>query len=1093
MPQSHFTLTLYIHCPLEPIRLGASEMTVKRKNFSPGWIGFLIGIGILYSAFWVTSSAAQTASLLPPAIQQFFSSSGAPLNNGKVWFYEVGTSTLKNVYTSSAATTPYTNPITLNAGGKPPGSSGIYGIGLYRQLVKDSAGNTVWDAVTAPGGGGGTPTLVGDGNSVGTILTWAGLVAPNQYAFTYGQEIARSTYPDFYIAITQRLNVICTSASNILTGVSDTTQIKIGSPVELSACVVAGTTVTAKTGSTVTLSNSSSVSINSTAIFFPWGNGNGSTTFNVPNLNGTALIARNNMGGTPSANLTSTYYGANPDALGAVGGSQSKTLALPNLPPFTPAGTVSVPTITSVVSGGGLGGTGNSGFGAGGTQTVTGPTSIIVTSTSTAPVFTGSVSGGTSVPLSVVQPSTTINYVIKITPDAPISISTVVTSLGGMTGVISCDTTFKCLPVASVNTIGLATQSNNTLLANVSGGVAQPTPLSFTRTGNTWALVTSTGSLTNGHCVSIDSTGNYVDAGGPCTTGGGGGTVTAGTAGQVAGYAVNGSTVVGVNVPTSVSNSDNSLTISPTTGAVIASINTTSTGLATNNPLVGPSSVGAPSATGNGCNLTAGNGQPVLHKLMYTDNNWCTDMNLWSMSSREPSGLMVFTVGGSPTAGDVLILFLSSNSGTATQASYTVQPGDTTTTIAQGLVASIQANPLLYTPPIGGYGSGALISFVTWLNNNQFAFDYSSVYTLFWRYGASGAATETLTANGGWFAGQLFVGGTSTGSANSQTVAAPTGWSGATGNSIKFTAGFSNSGSVTLAVGPTSFLLRKYNASGTVVNTAAGDVVAGQTYVAVINGICGCWIINMNSTPIPITSSTSFVVAPNNWDGTFVHQPSRVNGSDSNAAALRNSGGAPPSSSMYCVSPAIQNTNTNSTTYGNLTGFQQCFISENAVQGHEKMSLFLQGTAGHYWIFGDGLRSSGGSCSYFLEPGCGAPADLGPGTINLAGGLYLNGTAYTNPDYVLEKFYTGKIEKFKDNPGAKHYAGVLPLDKLENYMKENLALPGVPHDRPVDVFERADILLQQNEEQAIYIVELNKRLTAIEACNKRFMCRIFGN
>lgn len=516
---------------------------------------------------------ATDASLLPNAVQQFFNSAGQPLNNGKVYFYEVGTSTFKSVYTSSAATTPYTNPITLNAGGKPPGASGIYGIGLYRQLVKDSANNVIWDAVTAPGGGGGSPTLVGDGNAVGTIITWAGLVAPGQYVFTYGQELSRLTYPEFYTTITQQLNVICTSASNILTGVSDTSQIKIGSPVELSLCVVAGTTVTAKTSSTVTLSNSSSVTINTTATFFPWGNGNGSTTFNVPNLNGSALVARNNMGGTPSAKLTSTYYGAVPDALGAVGGNQTNSLIPSNLPPYTPAGTVAAPTITSVVSGGSTGGTANNGTAAGATQAVTGPTAIVVTSTSTAPVFTGSAQGGTSSPFSVIQPSITMNYVIKITPDTPISSNTVVTNINGMTGTISCDTTFKCQTTGSTNGIGLATQSNNTLLANVSGGVAQATPTSFTRTGNTWALVTSSGTLTNGHCVSIDSSGNYVDAGGACTTGGGGGTVTAATAGQLAYYNSTGTTVVGLNVGTGLTISGSNLN---STSSFIVTTNKTS-------------------------------------------------------------------------------------------------------------------------------------------------------------------------------------------------------------------------------------------------------------------------------------------------------------------------------------------------------------------------------------------------------------------------------------------------------------------------------------------------------------------------------------
>lgn len=54
------------------------------------------------------------------------------------------------------------------------------------------------------------------------------------------------------------------------------------------------------------------------------------------------------------------------------------------------------------------------------------------------------------------------------------------------------------------------------------------------RTAN---VATSSGTLTNGNCVSIDASGNFVDAGGACTTGGGGGTVNSGTSGQLAYYA----------------------------------------------------------------------------------------------------------------------------------------------------------------------------------------------------------------------------------------------------------------------------------------------------------------------------------------------------------------------------------------------------------------------------------------------------------------------------------------------------------------------------------------------------------------------------
>ena len=91
--------------------------------------------------------------------------------------------------------------------------------------------------------------------------------------------------------------------------------------------------------------------------------------------------------------------------------------------------------------------------------------------------------------------------------------------------------------------IGSGTTPNLPVIGNGSGGLTQGT-----RSGNTTAFATTNGTLSNGHCVSIDSVGNLVDAGGSCTTGGGGGTVGSGTAGQIAYYSTTGSLVIGAPI-----------------------------------------------------------------------------------------------------------------------------------------------------------------------------------------------------------------------------------------------------------------------------------------------------------------------------------------------------------------------------------------------------------------------------------------------------------------------------------------------------------------------------------------------------------------
>lgn len=82
------------------------------------------------------------------------------------------------------------------------------------------------------------------------------------------------------------------------------------------------------------------------------------------------------------------------------------------------------------------------------------------------------------------------------------------------------------------------------LIGSLTGTVSQGT-----RGGNTTVFGTVQGALTNGHCVSIDSNGNFIDAGAACTTGGGGGTVTSSTMGYIGYYAASGNTISGISVP----------------------------------------------------------------------------------------------------------------------------------------------------------------------------------------------------------------------------------------------------------------------------------------------------------------------------------------------------------------------------------------------------------------------------------------------------------------------------------------------------------------------------------------------------------------
>ena len=139
-------------------------------------------------------------------------------------------------------------------------------------------------------------------------------------------------------------------------------------------------------------------------------------------------------------------------------------------------------------------------------------------------------------------------------------------------------------------------------------------------------------------------------------------------------------------------------------------------------------------------------------------------------------------------------------------------------------------------------------------------------------------------------------------------------------------------------------------------------------------------------------------------------------------------------------------------------------------------------------VYFGGTADGAGTMSYTstggLQMGNPTGGNKGSGTINLLGDIYKNNTAYTNPDYVFESWVTGKIEKFKDNPGASGYFGLLPLEMLEDYITKNLDLPRVKSIH-VDgggqgMFARADIALEKIEELALYIIQLHNRISKVE-------------
>lgn len=79
-------------------------------------------------------------SLLPVPSQQFSDDNGNPLASGKLYFYEVGTTTPKDVYSTSNGNTALSNPVILDSAGR----ATVWLDGYYKVVLKDANDTQIW-------------------------------------------------------------------------------------------------------------------------------------------------------------------------------------------------------------------------------------------------------------------------------------------------------------------------------------------------------------------------------------------------------------------------------------------------------------------------------------------------------------------------------------------------------------------------------------------------------------------------------------------------------------------------------------------------------------------------------------------------------------------------------------------------------------------------------------------------------------------------------------------------------------------------------------------------------------------------------------
>ena len=259
----------------------------------------------------------------------------------------------------------------------------------------------------------------------GTELSSAAVTLPAGFLWEFGQTVSRATYGNLLAAL--RASFTCTFAngSPTLSSVSaDLRNLGLeGAVIESATAGVTGLIVSSIASGSITMSGNATAGSGGTVTcyIYPFGNGDGSTTFGIPDRRGRTLAGRDNMSTTPGAaaagRLTSGGSGIPGIQLTAAGGAETQTILQTNLPSvnFTNSGiALSDPGHhhaplqgVFITNTGGLGLFGSSATANTSATTATSTTGITISAQGTA------ASGGSGTAISDTQPTGITNYIIK--------------------------------------------------------------------------------------------------------------------------------------------------------------------------------------------------------------------------------------------------------------------------------------------------------------------------------------------------------------------------------------------------------------------------------------------------------------------------------------------------------------------------------------------------------------------------------------------------------------------------------------------------------------------------------------------------------
>ncbi len=187
----------------------------------------------------------------------------------------------------------------------------------------------------------------------GSIVPTAAPVVPSGWLLCYGQAVSRTTYATLFAALIINLGTatMTIAAPGVVTktahGLRTGDQVYFTTTGALPTGVTANTiyyanvidantfrlsTTSANSYTAVYITTTGTQSGTHTLVYCPWGLGDGSTTFNVPDLRGNVIAGKDDMGGTAAnrLNLLATQ-GLRGYNLNNSGGEQAHTLTTAEL------------------------------------------------------------------------------------------------------------------------------------------------------------------------------------------------------------------------------------------------------------------------------------------------------------------------------------------------------------------------------------------------------------------------------------------------------------------------------------------------------------------------------------------------------------------------------------------------------------------------------------------------------------------------------------------------------------------------------------------------------------------------------------------